>query len=158
MKITWGTGIFLFYSLFAGILFYQVYASTKYDRSLVVDNYYDEDLAYQQTFDKLQNALHLVEPLQLTFYEGFHLVELQFPKDKKKVSGKVLFYRPSTNKLDVSLPVWVDCENVMDIFVRDLPYGKWIVEVNWESDQTSYLNRFTIDIPLPIGEEGVTIL
>jgi len=157
MKINWGTGIFLFYSFFAITLFYQVFKSTQYDRSLVVDNYYEEDLAYQKTYDKLQNAMNLSDPLEMTYYEGFHLIELQFPKNLQAVSGKVLFYRPSTNKLDVILPVRVDCENVMDIYVQELQYGKWIIEVDWKAQHVSYLNRFNIEVPITIEEDVLTL-
>ena len=157
MKINWGTGIFLFYSFFALTLFYQVYASTKYDRSLVVDNYYEKDLAYQQTYDKLQNALNLTDTVQMEYYEGFHLVELRFPKNLKPIKGTVLFYRPSNKKLDVLLPIMVDCENVMDIFIRELSYGKWVVEVDWEANQIAYLNRFTIEVPQGIEDGLITL-
>lgn len=119
MKINWGTGILLCFSLFAGVLFCQVYETTTYDRSLLVTNPYEKNTAFKRTFHNSQDTSQLTEPLKLTFYEGFHLVELQFPKDKKQISGQVLFYRPSTNKLHVRLPIMVDCENVMDIFVRE---------------------------------------
>ena len=56
MKINWGTGIAIFYTLFASVLVMVVIKSKQYDHSLVVDNYYEEDLHYQSHFDKLVNS------------------------------------------------------------------------------------------------------
>lgn len=157
MKINWGTGIFLFYSIFAACLFYQVYRSTQYDHSLVAENYYEKDLTYQSTFDKLENSMALKDGLTMNYFESWHMVELQFPKDLEGIKGTVLFYRPSTKKKDVLLPIRLDCENKMDIFVRDLAFGKWRLEVDWQSIDTPFLNRFSINIPQHVEEQLLTL-
>ena len=54
MKINWGTGIFIFYSLFVGALVFQLVKSFQYDNSLVVENYYEKDLNYQEQYNKIQ--------------------------------------------------------------------------------------------------------
>lgn len=97
-------------------------------------------------------------PLKMTYYEGFHLVELQFPKEATNVSGTVIFSRPFKDKKSVSLPILLNCENVMDIFIRELYIGKWVIEVDWKTPQGRYLNQFKIDIPIGIDEDILTVL
>ena len=63
MKLNWGTGIAAFYLLFMVVLLSFVIKSRSYDHSLVTTNYYEQDLKYQQQYDKLANTLALDHPL-----------------------------------------------------------------------------------------------
>jgi len=147
MKINWGTGIFLFYTFFATTLFYQVYKSTQYDHSLVVEDYYAKDLAYQSTFDKLENSMALAPPLQVAYQKKISLVSVSFPKKMQSISGTVLLYRASNKKEDIQLPIKIGIDNEMEIDVSSLAMGKWKVEIDWMGDHISYLDRAIIEIP-----------
>lgn len=155
-KINWGTGIFLFYTFFATTLFYQVYRSTQYDHSLVVENYYEKDLAYQNTFDKLNNSQSLKNPLQIHYDEILRLVEIEFPAEIKNIKGSVLFYRASDKKEDTLLPIQLATDNCMTIFVRSLKPGLWKIEIDWEGDNTPYLDREMIIVPDYIEDELIS--
>ncbi len=146
MKINWGTGIFIFYSCFAMTLFFQVYKSTQYDHSLVVEDYYAKDLAYQTTFDKLANSIALKNPLQIDYQKGLQQIQLTFPKTDKAVTGSILLYRASDKKADVLLPIRIDAQNNMVINAATLKTGRWKIEVDWIANGTPYLNRKTIEI------------
>jgi len=147
MKISWGTGIFLFYTFFATTLFYQVYKSTQYDHSLVVENYYEKDLTYQSTLDKLNNSNALKTPLNIYYYDVLQLLELEFPAEITTIAGSILFYRASNKKEDVRLPITVGMDKCMNVFVRTLKPGIWKIEVDWIGDGTPYFDRTIIDIP-----------
>ena len=55
MKLNWGWGIALAYSIFAlSLLGFLVFA-LRQDNSLVVEDYYQQDLDYQQRKDKVRN-------------------------------------------------------------------------------------------------------
>ena len=156
MKISWGTGIFLFYSFFAVSLFYQVFKSTQYDHSLVVEDYYAKDLAYQSTYEKLQNSLQLSTPLEFTYFEDLQLIELAFPKDLPNISGTILFYRASDRKEDLTIPFDVGMDNCLNIFVRTLKPGMWKIEVAWTSRSVHYLDRSIVQIPKYIPDNFIT--
>ncbi|MFK7979793.1 MAG: FixH family protein [Saprospiraceae bacterium] len=147
MKINWGTGIFIFYSCFAMTLFFQVYKSTQYDHSLVVEDYYAKDLAYQTTFDKLENSMALKIPMQIDYHKRIQQIELVFPNNAKLVTGNILLYRASDKKADVLLPIKVNAQNNMTIDVETLKAGRWKIEVDWVANKIPYLNRKTIEIP-----------
>ena len=75
MKINWGSGIAIFYSLFVITMVYAVVRSTQFDNSLVSDHYYADDLKYQERFDKLSNAQNLKEDLKIQAAESGSQVE-----------------------------------------------------------------------------------
>jgi nitrogen fixation protein FixH len=152
MKFNWGTGIFLFYGLFAAMLVFQVIKSTQYDHSLVVEEYYAEDLAYQEKYDKIQNSMDLEEPMTFNYEEESGLLILSFPFSGEAVAGKVLFYRPSTSRLDVELPLKVDASGQMVIPTMHLPQGRWTVEVDWSAMDTEYYNEKAFDL---IGDQSL---
>jgi len=156
MKISWGTGIFLFYSFFAATLFYQVYKSTQYDNSLVVDNYYEKDLSYQQTINKLKNSAVLTTGLQINYYDILQLVELEFPAEFENITGTIQFYRASNKKEDVNLPIELGGDKCMNIFIRTLKPGLWKIEVDWIGDGTPFLDREMIVIPDYVPDKLLT--
>ena len=53
-KFNWGHGILLFFIIFVGSMLTVLWLSFGVDHSLVRDDYYDEDIHYQETFDKKQ--------------------------------------------------------------------------------------------------------
>ncbi|MCB0704947.1 MAG: FixH family protein [Saprospiraceae bacterium] len=146
MKFNWGTGIFLFYSLFAGMLVFQVIKSTQYDHSLVVDEYYKEDLAYQAKYDRIQNSMNLPEPLRIEYDQEKELVLLFFPYPGEGITGEVLFYRPSTMDLDIQFGLQVDADGKMLIPTKLLTSGRWKVEVNWTFQDTQYYDEKAVDL------------
>ncbi|RMG77510.1 MAG: hypothetical protein D6714_19655 [Bacteroidetes bacterium] len=141
MKFNWGTGIFLFYGLFATGLFYEVYKSTQYDHSLVADDYYAKDLAYQAHYDRKMNSLQLAQPLKIEWEKNNQTLKLNFPENLPDISGKVLLYRPGNKKLDTAFDIRVNDGNQMDIPTDNLAVGRWVVEVEWSSGQTLFYDE-----------------
>lgn len=147
MKFNWGTGIFLFYSIFAATLFFAVYRSTQHDHSLVVENYYEEDLNYQSRFDQIQNSRSLEAGLVIQLDRKEKMISLDFPKDKKGISGEILLYRADNKKLDQHIPIQLNAENTMLIPTKDILMGRWKMEVVWEADGQSYFDKRVLNIP-----------
>jgi hypothetical protein len=147
-KFNWGTGIFLFYTVFAGSLFFQVYQSTRYDHSLVVEDYYAQDLDYQNTYEKKQHSLSLAQPVTATLSTGKEWLSIQFPEAIGSVSGEVLLYRPSSRQLDVNMPLIFDPEASLTalIPVGKLTKGRWLAKISWQADGIDYLDEVTLDL------------
>ena len=141
MKFNWGTGIFLFYTLFALSLFYQVYKSTQYDNSLVVENYYEKDLAYQSHYEKAQNSLELKEKLQIVHLEESNSIRFTFPEGMGKIEGSIHFYRPNNKAKDFQLPIRTDKLLSMEIPVQELNSGRWKVAVDWTANNKAYFDE-----------------
>jgi hypothetical protein len=147
IEFNWGTGIFIFYVLFASVLFFSVYQSTKVDNSLVVDNYYEHDLAYQSQYDRLENATKLKEPLRMKWQSEEKALLLAFPTDLAgTATGQIAFYRPDDKSMDWQLPIAVDEAGEMKVQMAKLPVGRWKVKVYWEAAGTPYFAEKIVDL------------
>ena len=165
MKFNWGTGIFLAYTLFAVALFWFVYQSTKQDNSLVVDNYYEQDLQYQQQYERMQQAIVVAEgekasevalalQMRKEIAEAKNVVDqsaaavvITFPEEVSAPSGSIHFYRPSDQRFDFRADLAVDELHRQLIPVKGKLGGRWIVKILWEEDgQEYYVER---DLVLP---------
>jgi hypothetical protein len=136
MKFNWGTGIAIFYATFVIVLVYFVIKSTTHDNSLVVDNYYEEDLKYQSHYQKLANAqsgnvivINKIAERQIV---------LQFPEDQEQITGKVLFFRPSNSNLDFSIPLQLNDQSIQNIPIQALATGLWRIKIDWSANGKDY--------------------
>lgn len=146
MKWNWGTGIALVYTLFVVTMVGMVVYSKTLDNSLVVDNYYEEDIAYQQHIDKLQNAASLPADLRIELVD--QSVDLVFPPDMKDITGKVSFYRADDKSLDFAVDVQVGKDNTMRISTANILPGKWEIKVDWFGDGRPFYKEQAVYVGL----------
>ena len=59
MKLNWGYKILIVYLMFAAGMLTMVYLTTQENRDLVSDNYYEEELAYQEIIDQSSRTAKL---------------------------------------------------------------------------------------------------
>lgn len=138
MKFNWGTGIALFYGTFVIVLLYFVIKSTGQDNSLVSEQYYADDLNYQQQYDKLRNAQALETDLEISRKADSEEVILQFPKDLGVVSGQIRFFCPSDSKQDFAVEVQTDTTFTQAVSSKNLKRGMWRVKVDWKAAEVPY--------------------
>lgn len=134
MKINWGTGIAIFYSLFVIILLSAVFRSRHFDHSLVSDHYYADDQNYQRHYEKLVNANALEEDLKIWNKRQKDLVTLEFPKDLIGIGGEIYFFCPSDSKQDFKINIQPDEGNAQYVSTEGLKKGLWKVKVDWKTD------------------------
>ena len=141
IKISWPTGIVL--SIIAFMVFilsfvYKVTFLDDYDHHLVSEDYYNDELNYQQEIDKLNNAAALPENIKaLTNEEG---ILIRFPSQFKSsdITGTIYFKRSSTAKIDFEIPI-VLTENSILIKKENLVRGLWNVRIDWKHKEEEYL-------------------
>lgn len=138
MKINWGTGIAIFYTIFAVSLVMVVIKSFDYDHSLVVEDYYQKDLDYQSHYDKLVNSQELVKDLEIQFIKESSNVRFSFPTQLKGVKGEIRFMRPSNKKIDFATAIKLDAENQQELPAEKLAPGLWKLQVDWQVAGKSY--------------------
>jgi len=141
IKFNWGTGIFIALALFMIFILSFVYKTLfieKYEHQLVSENYYKDELHYQEEIDKMNNANLLPENVSLTnTNEG---IIIHFPEDMdfNKIKGKVNFLRRSNEKLDFKRNIDLK-SNSMLIEDNILVTGKWEIKVDWQYEDEEYL-------------------
>jgi nitrogen fixation protein FixH len=143
-KLHFGTGIAIFYTIFAGTMIFFVFKSTQYDHSLVREDYYKGDLEYQEHFDKLTNtnALHGAVTIQHQAAERELL--LRFPTELQEAKGKVTFFRPSNSQQDQQVALATDEELRQVISTKALKSGRWTVQIDWSSGGKSYYKEMDV--------------
>lgn len=146
MKLNWGSGITIFYSLFVITMVYAVYRSTQFDNSLVSDQYYAEDLKYQEKFDKLSNAQNLKEDLKIEQADSGSQVELLFPSELGQVHGEIFFFCPSDQSRDFKVNVAPNRNHRQVISTSGLKAGLWRVKVDWSDGSKAYFKEEVIQI------------
>jgi len=146
MKINWGTGIVIAIVLFMSfILYFVIKAQTnpEFDNELVTNEYYKEEAFVEQDIEKQKRANSLEEKLKITkTAEG---IEVVFPSNfsSENITGKVSFYRPSSQKLDFEMPISLSNSHLL-IPKKSLVSGLWDITVDWAYNNETYLNKETI--------------
>lgn len=147
MKINWGTGIAIFIIAFIGVLIFVVFKSTQYSESLVIDNYYEEDLAYQKVMEKKQNTAELTSNVKVSYNETDKKIDFLFPADSVHViKGEVWLYNPISNKLDVKIDFNLGMDSTYTIPVKGMKVGKYRVKIDWEMNDIKYYQEEVIVI------------
>lgn len=116
----------------------------KYDHDLVTEDYYAEELNYQEDIDKLNNAKNLDENISYKrTAEGLFIV---FPKhmDLNNIIGHVFLYRPSNKQLDFDMSISLSKPYLL-IPDKRLVDGRWNIKVDWQYNGQSYLYKKTIN-------------
>ena len=142
MKINWGTGIVLaFVAFISFILFFVVRMSmdNRADHDLVTEEYYKQELAYQDEIDAQNNARKL-EKIQLKRTEEGLLVVFPETMDYKKIKGKVSLYRPSNKHLDFDLDLRLSNTSLLIPDTRLLG-GRWDLKIMWEYQGVEFLQK-----------------
>jgi hypothetical protein len=151
MKLSWGTGIFVFIVLFMLFMLTLVYLCTKQSFDLVSDNYYEQELLYQRQVDRKQNSADLKEKLTVNYEKVKQAVEIQYPSstDAKKLSGDIVFFKPDDSKLDFTVNINPDQPSRLNrdpssgglsqlISSSKLAKGLWRLKISWSAAGTSY--------------------
>ncbi|MBT8304493.1 MAG: FixH family protein [Bacteroidia bacterium] len=143
MKINWGTGIVIAFIAFISFIMYFVInmnINKKYDHDLVTDDYYKEELKFQNDIDKEKNAKDLES--NITWKKTDKGLLLVFPEylDFKKIKGKVFLYRPSNKQFDFETPISLSDHNLL-IPDNRLLDGRWNIKVDWKYLDKSYLYK-----------------
>lgn len=140
-KISWPTGIVLALSAFIIFILSFVFKATflpEYDHHLVSDDYYKDEMNYQQEIDKLNKAAALNEDVSLTKVAEGLLIKFPAEFDAEKITGTISFQRPSNEKIDFQLPIKLTTTNYL-ISDDNLVQGIWNVKIEWTFNSNTYL-------------------
>lgn len=143
MKLNWGTGIVIaFIGFISFIMYFVINMNTdkKLDHDLVTEDYYKQELKYQNDIDKEKNAKTLSANLKWRKTEEGMLIS--FPKnlEPSNISGKVFLYRPSNKQLDFETTISLSNHNLL-IPDKRLLDGRWNIKIDWNYKGNNYLYK-----------------
>ena len=137
---SWPVGIAIIYISFVLLLIAFVIFSSFQQVDLVTDDYYAEELKYQQQINRMNRAQSLSEPVNWTYNNKDNSLLLKFHAeiDPHKVKGNILFFRPSDAKQDKLIALNLSSENTQIIHTKNLSSGFWKLKIFWKVDKTEY--------------------
>ncbi|MFS4482868.1 FixH family protein [Hyunsoonleella sp. 2307UL5-6] len=146
MKINWGTGVVLAFVGFISFILYFIITmnvNNKYDHDLVSEDYYADELQYQNDINKLENSKTL--KTNLSYVKSADGLIIQFPKhiNYKAITGKVFLYRPSNKQLDFETVISLSNSHLL-IPDKRLVDGRWNIKIDWQYSGKSYLFKESI--------------
>lgn len=147
MKISWGHGVIIalgaFIVFILGMIFF--FPMGQQNSELITENYYEEELLYQDVIDAKKRAEQLAEKPKLEIKnEGLFL---SFPKDINNSNSKFDFYlyRSSDQNLDVKKEFALDANNNYSIPNKILVKGGYILKVMWTKEKHKYQIDYDIE-------------
>lgn len=141
--MNWGKGIVLTFIAFIAIMVTMVIISVRMEGiELVTENYYEEEIKYQEQIDKEVSTLAL-DREALKFDVSSKALILDLPIGAK---GTLNLFRPSDIELDQELPVEISEEGEKSVYIGDLKAGYWKVQLSWEENGESYYQEKKINL------------
>lgn len=143
MKINWGTAIVIAFAGFIGFIMYFIVSmstNSKYEHDLVVEDYYQQELKFQNEINKEKNAKKLSKNITWKKTEQGIIVTFPSELNEKNINGKVFLYRPSNKALDFEIPISLSNHNLL-IPDNNLLGGRWNITIDWSYNNEAYLSK-----------------
>lgn len=142
-KFSWGVGITIVYTTFAiATLSFVAYAFTQ-KVELVSDNYYKQEIQYQQRINESSAALSLDKPVSWNLSDDHQYIMLTFPTT---ATATVTLYRPSDSALDKTFTVNAGSDGMATIPLKTLSSGFWRMKIQWSSAGKNMYNEFALTL------------
>lgn len=144
-KIGWGGKIAILYGGFVLLIAALVTGSMRQDFDLVADDYYQQELAYQDVLDAGKNQSALSAPADI--YANATDVVITFPDEfkGKAINGNVHFYSP----IDETWDKQVKLENtgaVVTVPRSELQNTRYTIKLSWDADAKNYYQESDINL------------
>jgi len=143
LKISWPTGIIIAITAFVIFILSFVYKVTFmpiYGHHLMSEDYYKDELNYQQEIDKENKGIELKENISLKKVSDGLQITFPLEFDFKSINGTIFFQRLSNHKIDFQFPIELKSHQLL-ITESQLVDGRWDVKIEWEVNDTKYLYK-----------------
>lgn len=138
MNISWGLKIAILYSVFAVGIITMVIISMNNNTDLVSENYYEQEIKYQDQIDKLENSVELDRKITVDQEKDFIIVKISEFSPENIYSGVINFYRSSDAKKDFKIPFSPDNNGIQKIESAFLEKGQWKLNLNLKNNGKDY--------------------
>ena len=123
-----------------------VWYSMTLDVNLVAEDYYQQELAYEEQIIRMKNTEGLAEKPTFGFSANKKFIVLTFPENHLPEEGKITLFRPSDFTQDRKFKLNLDDENQQGFVSESLMPGLWKAKLLWAKDGKSYYQEFVIVI------------
>jgi hypothetical protein len=134
------------YLLFVCGILFLVLQSSRQRVDLVSDEYYEEEVRYQQRIDESRRADALSEKPKLQLAENSISVLLPAEFEGRQAAVKAHLYCPADSRRDIILETATDRRSLR-LDWKGQRRGLHILKLNWSADGVSYYSEENIFIP-----------
>jgi hypothetical protein len=138
--MNWGKGLTIVMLLFMTFIITMAVLMGRIETNMVETDYYEKGLKQDEVTDMRQNFI--IEDSLLDISSSNKIVTLDF--GHPDISGEMVFYRPSDNKLDFKKIIEMDTNLIQHIDVSHVKSGLWKLKVQFEKEGKKYLTEKTI--------------
>ncbi|HEY0274216.1 MAG TPA: FixH family protein [Chitinophaga sp.] len=131
--MNWGNGLTIAFCGFALLIGTLVYKSTHTKFDLVSEQYYDDEIHFQQQIEGARNAAKRT-PVAVSQDDRF--ITLQFP-DSLRPSGQAWFYYPTDAQHDRHFALQTN-NGLQRIAKAQLQKGHCWIKLRWQADAVNY--------------------
>lgn len=124
--------------LFMSFIISMVAYTAFLDTDLVAEDYYQQEVNYQEIIDAKKNGADLKNKIVIQQDES--LLSIHFPEalDAKGMEGIIHFYHPKYVKYDVEEPLNLTNKNSQTFSKENLQKGNYTIKMKWEDGGISY--------------------
>ena len=139
--MNWGKGLTIALIVFAGMMAWFVVMAHRNPEPLVTEEYYAEELKYQQRIDHTERALAMSKAVRMDV--GNDRVLLQFPAELKgrAITGELTLLRPNDPRADIFLKVNADSAARFERADLVLIPGRYNAALEWVVDGERYFTE-----------------
>lgn len=114
--MNWGKKIVIIYVSFVGIILFMVVMAMNQKIDLVAENYYDQELKYQDKIDGNKNFNQIKDTIAISIIKN-NEIQIHYPESlKSNISkGTVQFVKQSDNRKDFISPIIISDNNQQTI-------------------------------------------
>lgn len=143
--MNWGKKIILAYAVFMAIILTLVAMSMRHDVDLVAEDYYQQELKYQDVIDAENAAAQ--RPFSMNITDTGLIIQLDSVSTASGFKGSASFLRPSDDKLDFQDELTTNNNGKTIIPLTKFSAGRYEATITWVSSGVTFTRRQTIVIP-----------
>ena len=136
--MNWGNKLIVVFIIFGGMISYMVYRCMQTPVNLVSEQYYKDELAYQQVIDGTRQANALSGKVQLAMVDGAIRIDMPSEMRGRAVRGTIFFYCPSDISRDRRFPLQTDIAGGQALGKGWVPGGHYTVKISWQTGGVNY--------------------
>ena len=145
-KFHWGHGVFVALTVFIIFILSMIFFFPigKQNSELITENYYEEELVYQDVINAKNRADKLSEKPEVELKnEG---IKITFPKNINATNTQFSFYlyRTEDQNLDVKKEFQLQSDNTFLIPAKVLARGSYTLKLKWHKDKLDYQRDYDI--------------
>ncbi|MDQ0592455.1 hypothetical protein QFZ37_000824 [Chryseobacterium ginsenosidimutans] len=139
-KFSWGHGVVIALASFIIFILSMMFLfpNGQKNSEMVTDNYYEEELKYQDVIDAKKRADQLQE--KPVYSQDKNGIKVTFPKDydNSNTTVKFVLNRTEDQNLDIKKSVQLNADKSFLIPAQVLKIGNYTLRLNWTKDKTDY--------------------